>query len=188
MPGIPQRWKGEAIRSTVLLPVLLVAAALAAGCAKQPVSRPMVVTAYCGCSQCCEWERGSWRNLKLDFWNRYVSEGLREGERYTGLTADGSEPQEPQPGLFSSDSLKRPWLIPFRTVFFWKIPSRDGTIAADTRYYPFGTRMYIPGYGYGVVSDRGGAIKGKDRLDIYFDDHEDALRWGRRRVKVRILD
>jgi hypothetical protein len=168
--------------------VLLVLVALMTGCAKPPVSRPMEVTAYCGCSQCCEWERGSWKHLKLDFWNRYVTKGPRKGRPYTGQTASGTDPREPQPGLFSKDSLTRPWMIPIRLVFFWKIPSRDGTIAADTRYYPFGTRMFIPGYGTGVVTDRGGAIKGRDRLDIFFDDHEDALAWGRRRVNVRILD
>lgn len=36
----------------------------------------------------------------------------------------------------------------------------DGTIAADTKYYPFGTRMEIPDYGQGVVEDRGGPKKG----------------------------
>ncbi|MFU8780890.1 MAG: hypothetical protein ACNA71_07680, partial [Kiritimatiellia bacterium] len=33
--------------------------------------------------------------------------------------------------------------------------ARRGTIAADTRLYPFGTIMYIEGYGYGRVEDRG---------------------------------
>lgn len=183
-PGVG--WK--VIRGTVLLLALTVSGSVFAGCAKPPVSRPMEVTAYCGCSQCCEWERGSWKYLKLDFWNRYVSSGPREGRIYTGRTADGSRPREPQPGLFSVDSLRHPWMIPLRTVFFWNIPSRDGTVAADTRYYPFGTRMYIPGYGYGVVADRGGAIKGQDRLDVYFDDHGDALEWGRRKVNVQVLD
>ena len=60
------------------------------------------------------------------------------------------------------------------------------TIAADTKYYPFGTRMYIPGYGWGVVEDRGGAIKGKDRIDLYFDSHEAAMKWGRRKLPVTI--
>src|SRR5690606_7888273 len=27
----------------------------------------------------------------------------------------------------------------------------EGTIAADTAYYPFGTIMHVPGYGYGRV-------------------------------------
>ncbi len=46
--------------------------------------------------------------------------------------------------------------------------------------------MYVPGYGWGVVEDRGGAIKGPDRIDIFYDSHSDALQWGRRRVRVII--
>jgi len=62
---------------------------------------------------------------------------------------------------------------------------RPGTIAADTRHYPFGTIMYVPGYGYGVVEDRGGAIKGQ-KIDLYFRTHQHALNWGRQRVQVKV--
>lgn len=65
------------------------------------------------------------------------------------------------------------------------VRARVGTIAADTSRYPFGTVMYVPGYGYGRVEDRGGAIKG-DRIDLFFRSHGDALRWGRRRVNVGV--
>jgi len=146
----------------------------------------METTAYCGCSSCCSWERGSWKFLKLDFWNRYVSKGHDAGRPYLGLTASGDEPSEPSPGLFSVDSLKHPWMIPFRLVFPWLWFEEDGTIAADTKYYPFGTRMYVPGYGWGVVLDRGSAIKGPNRIDLFFESHQDALRWGRRRLRVKI--
>jgi len=61
-----------------------------------------------------------------------------------------------------------------------------GSIAADTRHYPFGTEIYIPGYGWGVVEDRGGAIKGPNKLDIFFDDHETVKHWGRQYVEVEI--
>lgn len=157
------------------------------GCAGPRVKR-MEVTAYCGCGECCEWERGSWEYLKLDFWNKYISSGPREGEAYSERTASGSYPNEPQPGLVSVDSLKRPWMIPVRIVFPWLLFPEDGTIAADTRYYPFGTRLYVPGYGYGVVEDRGSAIKGPRRLDLFYRDHDEALEWGRKQVDVRILD
>ena len=50
----------------------------------------------------------------------------------------------------------------------------------------FGTRMYIPGYGWGIVEDKGGAIKGPDRIDLFFDSHADAIQWGRRKVAVEI--
>lgn len=63
--------------------------------------------------------------------------------------------------------------------------ARRGTVAADTTRYPFGTVMYIEGYGYGRVEDRGGAIKG-DHIDLFFPSHNEALRWGRRRLNVRV--
>jgi len=155
------------------------------GCATTREVRVMEVTAYCGCGQCCCWERGSWKYLKLDVWNRYITKGKNKGKPYSGLTASGTKPHTPRPGLFSVDSVRHPWMIPVRIAFFpWLLLPRDGTIAADTRYYPFGTRMYIPGYGRGVIEDRGSAIKGPSRLDLYFSSHGRALNWGRKKVKV----
>ncbi len=63
--------------------------------------------------------------------------------------------------------------------------ARKGTIAADRRY-PFGTKIYVPGYGWGEVQDRGGAIQG-DRLDVFFSNRKDALEWGRQTLNVIIL-
>ena len=171
----------------MIFPLMLMLVALSSGCAGKQVVRPMETTAYCGCGECCGWERGNWKYLKLDFWNRYVSSGNRKGETYTGLNAAGTEPHEPRPGLFSADSVKHPWMIPARIVFFpWLLMPRDGTIAADTSYYPFGTRMYVPGYGWGVVEDRGKAIEGASRIDLYFNSHTRAQDWGRETVKVQI--
>jgi hypothetical protein len=166
-----------------VLIVLLVL--LLSGCSSHR-TRIIETTAYCGCGKCCSWERGSWSYLKLDFWNRYVNAGRYKGADYSGKTARGTKPVEPKPGLLSTDSLTHPWMIPVRTVFPWLWLQRDGTIAADTKYYPFGTRMFVPGWGWGVVVDRGGAIKGPDRIDLYFESHQDALNWGRRSVEVTI--
>ncbi|MGW8193036.1 MAG: 3D domain-containing protein [Desulforhopalus sp.] len=167
--------------------MLLVVLLQAGGCATPPVTKTLETTAYCGCGSCCSWERGSWRWLKLDFWNRYVNGGPRSGAPYYGLTASGTVPYEPRPGLFSSDSLMHPWMIPVRVVFFpWYFLPKTGTIAADTDYYPFGTRMHVPGYGWGVVEDRGGAIKGPTRIDLYFDSHAKALQWGRKTLNVTV--
>jgi 3D (Asp-Asp-Asp) domain-containing protein len=63
---------------------------------------------------------------------------------------------------------------------------RKGVIAADTRHYPFGSEMYVPGYGWGVVEDRGSAIQGPDRIDIFLDSHQEALEWGRQQVTVEL--
>ena len=63
--------------------------------------------------------------------------------------------------------------------------ARPGTIAADTRLYPFGTILYVPGYGYGRVEDRGGAIRGQ-RLDLFFRSHASALEWGRQTLEIKV--
>jgi 3D (Asp-Asp-Asp) domain-containing protein len=63
--------------------------------------------------------------------------------------------------------------------------ARIGTIAADTSRYPFGTIMYVPGYGYGRVEDRGSAIQG-EHIDLYFKRHEQALRWGQVKTEVSV--
>ncbi|WP_281180471.1 3D domain-containing protein [Desulforhopalus singaporensis] len=169
--------------------LLITAASLATGgCAASSTTRIIEATAYCNCSKCCEWERGNATYLKLDFWNKYQSSGPDKGRPYSGLTANGSVPREPEEGFFSVDSIRRPWMIPFRLLLFpWYFLPHDGTLAADTSYYPFGTRIHVPGYGWGVVQDRGGAIKGPDRLDLYFHSHHAALEWGRKKVRVTIV-
>ncbi|MFC1497635.1 3D domain-containing protein [Verrucomicrobiota bacterium] len=65
------------------------------------------------------------------------------------------------------------------------VDAKHGTIAADTSIYPFGTIMYVDGYGYGRVEDRGGDIKG-DHIDLFFSSHKKALEWGRKKIKVKI--
>ncbi|WP_438446598.1 3D domain-containing protein [Gorillibacterium sp. sgz5001074] len=61
------------------------------------------------------------------------------------------------------------------------------TIAADPKIFPIGTVMYIPGYGFGVVADTGGAIKGH-KIDLYFATKEQVYKeWGKRKVRVYIL-
>lgn len=60
-----------------------------------------------------------------------------------------------------------------------------GTIAADTSHYPFGTIMYVPGYGWGRVEDVGSAINGM-HIDLYFPTHRQALQWGRERKTIKV--
>ena len=50
------------------------------------------------------------------------------------------------------------------------------TVAADTSVLPFGSKILIDGHEY-TVQDRGGAIKG-NRIDVYFESHEEALQFG----------
>lgn len=58
------------------------------------------------------------------------------------------------------------------------------TVAADTSLLPFGTTVRIDGQEY-TVQDTGGAIQGK-RLDLYFENHEDALQWGVKTKEVEV--
>jgi len=66
------------------------------------------------------------------------------------------------------------------------VKAKRGTVAADPSI-PFGTILHIPGYGYGRVEDRGGAIKG-NKLDLWFPSHQKALEWGRKNLTVTIYE
>jgi 3D (Asp-Asp-Asp) domain-containing protein len=44
---------------------------------------------------------------------------------------------------------------------------RVGDCAADPKWHPYGSRVWIQGFGELVVRDTGGAIKGRDRFDVY---------------------
>ena len=52
---------------------------------------------------------------------------------------------------------------------------------------PLGSKVYVEGYGYAVAADTGGAIKGY-KIDVFFPSKSDAYRWGRKKVKIKILD
>lgn len=61
-----------------------------------------------------------------------------------------------------------------------------GIVAVDPRVIPLGTRVYVNGYGYAVAADTGKAIKGK-RIDLCFNTHAEAKRFGRRTVTVKLI-
>ncbi|MDQ7842158.1 MAG: ubiquitin-like domain-containing protein [Armatimonadota bacterium] len=61
-----------------------------------------------------------------------------------------------------------------------------GVVAVDPRVIPLGSRLYIEGYGYAIAADTGSAIKGL-RIDLGFDTTREALRFGRRQVRVHII-
>lgn len=65
--------------------------------------------------------------------------------------------------------------------------AKKGVIAVDPRVIPLGTKVYVPGYGYAVARDTGGAIKGR-RVDLCYDTVAECIRWGRRDVTIIILD
>ncbi len=67
-----------------------------------------------------------------------------------------------------------------------------GIVAVDPRVIPLGSKLYIETadgsyvYGTSVAADTGGAIKG-NRVDLCFDTRAEAIRFGRRTVKVYVL-
>jgi len=61
-----------------------------------------------------------------------------------------------------------------------------GTVAVDPSVIPFGSKLYIEGYGYGTALDRGSSIVG-NRIDVFMDSYSQAMLWGIRQVRVYIL-
>jgi 3D (Asp-Asp-Asp) domain-containing protein len=62
-----------------------------------------------------------------------------------------------------------------------------GLVAVDPNVIPLGTRLFIPGYGYAIADDTGGAIKGT-KIDLAFESLADAYQFGVQRVTVYILN
>ncbi|WP_433946930.1 3D domain-containing protein [Paenibacillus sp. SN-8-1] len=92
-----------------------------------------------------------------------------------GIESTGKSRNHPQYGItYSGVKVRRDK----RTV---------STIAADLKVFPIGTILYIPGYGYGVVADKGSAIKGK-KIDLYFSTTKQVYKeWGKKKVEVQVV-
>jgi 3D (Asp-Asp-Asp) domain-containing protein len=67
------------------------------------------------------------------------------------------------------------------------LPLQRGVVAVDPNVIPMGTRLYVEGYGDAIAADQGGAIKG-NRIDLFFDSHQEAMNWGMKTIKVTVLD
>lgn len=75
---------------------------------------------------------------------------------------------------------------PYYGITSTGVPVTKGVVAVDPRVIPYGTRMYIPGYGFGVAADTGGAIVG-DIIDLGFPDGV-SPGWVSRWLDIYILD
>ena len=64
------------------------------------------------------------------------------------------------------------------------IPTAGRTIATDPKVIPAGSRVIIDGHEY-IAEDTGGGIKG-NRIEIYFDTHQEALNWGVQTKEVKV--
>lgn len=69
-----------------------------------------------------------------------------------------------------------------------------GTVAVNPKLIPYGSKLYIVSedgyvYGYGVASDTGGdLLNNKITVDLYMDTVKDCYTFGRRQVKIYILN
>ncbi len=66
-----------------------------------------------------------------------------------------------------------------------------GYVAVNTNLIPYGTKLYIPGYGYCIAQDTGafGAHKGdRNQVDVFMNTKRECLKWGRKyNVAIQIL-
>ncbi|MEK4750573.1 3D domain-containing protein [Niallia sp. FSL W8-0177] len=60
-------------------------------------------------------------------------------------------------------------------------------IAVDPAVIPLGSKVWVEGYGEAVAGDTGGAIKGH-KIDVLMPSTSKAKAWGRKTVKIKILD
>lgn len=92
----------------------------------------------------------------------FESCGKKPGDKYYGITASGTK-------------------------------ARPGVVAVDPKVIPLGTKLYIESldgstdYGFAVAEDTGGAIKG-NKIDLFFQSSTDVYNFGRKKVKVYILN
>ncbi|MBH0167506.1 DUF348 domain-containing protein [Fictibacillus sp. 7GRE50] len=73
------------------------------------------------------------------------------------------------------------------TGFNLKSNPNAKVIAVDPSVIPLGSKVYVEGYGYAIASDTGGAIKG-NKIDVFFSSQSRAESWGRKSVKIRIIN
>lgn len=67
------------------------------------------------------------------------------------------------------------------------LEARHGIVAVDPDVIPLGTRLYIPGYGFAIAADTGGAING-EIIDLCMESYDEAMEFGRRDVEVFVLE
>lgn len=71
--------------------------------------------------------------------------------------------------------------------------ARPGVIAVDPKVIPLGSKVYVQSldstqdYGFAIAEDTGSAIKG-NKIDLFIGDNSAAMRYGRRYVKVYIIE
>lgn len=71
--------------------------------------------------------------------------------------------------------------------------AHSGVVAVDKNMIKLGSKLYVESldsthdYGFASAEDTGSAIKG-NRIDLFISDHSRAMAYGRRKVRVYVLD
>jgi 3D (Asp-Asp-Asp) domain-containing protein len=106
-------------------------------------------------------------------WSKYPTKKVVATGYTAGIESTGKQPDHPSYGItYSGVKVKR---------------DLYSTVAADPNVFPIGTILFIPDYGYGVVADTGGAIKG-NRLDLYYETVKDVYSsWGKKQLDVYVI-
>ncbi|WLR52805.1 stalk domain-containing protein [Bacillus tianshenii] len=60
-------------------------------------------------------------------------------------------------------------------------------VAVDPDVIPLGSKVWVEGYGTAVAGDIGSAIQG-NKIDVFIPSREEALQYGRKQVKVKVLE
>ncbi|PEZ06434.1 cell wall-binding protein [Bacillus sp. AFS018417] len=60
-------------------------------------------------------------------------------------------------------------------------------IAVDPSVIPLGSHVWVQGYGNAIAADTGSAIQGH-KIDVFMPDKGSSISWGRKQVRVVILD
>jgi 3D (Asp-Asp-Asp) domain-containing protein len=106
-------------------------------------------------------------------WTQYEKDTVVATGYTAGIESTGKSPGHPGYGItYSGVKVKR---------------DLYSTIAADLDVYPIGTILFIPGYGFGVVADKGSAINGNE-LDLYYKTVDDVYNeWGKKTLEVFVI-
>lgn len=70
-----------------------------------------------------------------------------------------------------------------------QVPNR-GIIAVDPQRIPYGSKVFIPDIGIVIAGDTGYNLRKYNgvAIDVYFNTHEDALKWGVKYLEVKVLN
>lgn len=106
-------------------------------------------------------------------WSKYPKKNVVATGYTAGYESTGKNEGHPEYGItYSGVKVKR---------------DLYSTVAADLNVFPIGTILFIPEYGYGVVADKGGAIKG-NKVDLYYETVDDVYNeWGKREIEVYVI-